>query len=135
MIAPKYVNIINAEVGLAQAEVIRCDRRFRVLAAGRRFGKTQAALYELLREMCTADRIAWYVAPTYIQAKRIVWKRLKELVKPFRPRIYETDLRMDFRWGSTTALRGADNYDSLRGEGIDFLVLDEYASMRREAWT
>jgi hypothetical protein len=33
------------------------------------------------------------------------------------------------------ALRGADNYDSLRGNGLDFVVLDEYASMPPEAWT
>jgi len=49
-------------------------------------------------------------------------------------RIYETDLRIEFAWQATIALRGADNYDSLRGEGLDFVVLDEYASMAREAW-
>ena len=32
-------------------------------------------------------------------------------------------------------MRGADNYDSLRGDGLDFLVLDEYASIAPEAWT
>jgi Terminase large subunit, T4likevirus-type, N-terminal len=37
--------------------------------------------------------------------------------------------------GGTICLRGADNYDSLRGEGLDFLVLDEYASIAPEAWT
>jgi hypothetical protein len=26
------------------------------------------------------------------------------------------------------------NYDSLRGDGLDFLILDEYASIDREAW-
>jgi hypothetical protein len=104
--------------------------------AGRRFGKTQVALTELLRAACRPGRVAWYVAPTYKQAKRIAWRRLKELVRPFRPfQIYETDLRIEFPWQATIALRGADNYDSLRGEGLDFLVLDEYASMRPEAWT
>jgi hypothetical protein len=29
----------------------------------------------------------------------------------------------------------ADNYGSLRGDGLDFLVLDEYASIAKEAWT
>ena len=32
-------------------------------------------------------------------------------------------------------LRGADNYDSLRGEGLDFLILDEYAAIAPAAWT
>jgi hypothetical protein len=120
----------------AQAAVISCDKRFRVLVAGRRFGKTEVALIELLRAVRGPDRVAWYVAPTYKQAKHIAWKRLKALVQPYRPlRIYETDLRIEFPWQSTIALRGADNYDSLRGEGLDFVVLDEYASMAPQAWT
>ena len=119
-----------------QATVISSNTRFRVLVAGRRFGKTQVALIELLKAAHREDRAAWYVAPTYKQAKRIAWKRLKELVRPFGAvRIYETDLRIEFPWHSTIALRGADNYDSLRGEGLDFVVLDEYASMAPEAWT
>ena len=41
----------------------------------------------------------------------------------------ETDLRIELTCGGTICLRGADNYDSLRGDGLDFLVLDEYASI------
>src|SRR5579862_90453 len=120
----------------AQAAVISCDQRFRVLVAGRRFGKTEVALIELLRAAREPDRVAWYVAPTYKQAKHIAWKRLKALVRPYQPlRIYETDLRIEFPWQATIALRGAYNYDSLRGEGLDFVVLDEYASMAREVWS
>ena len=105
------------EVGIRppQASVLRSDRRFRVLAAGRRFGKTQIALLELFRAVCARNRMAWYVAPTYRQAKRIAWKRLKELTRAYRAiRVHETDLRLDFAWGSSIALRGADSYDSLR---------------------
>jgi hypothetical protein len=76
------------------------------------------------------------VAPTYKQAKRIVWKPLKELTRPYwASKPNETDLRIELITGGTIALRGADNYDSLRGDGLDFVVLDEYASMVREAWT
>jgi hypothetical protein len=46
----------------------------------------------------------------------------------------ETDLTVELPSGGTISLRGADNYDSLRGDGLDFLVLDEYASMAPEAW-
>ena len=78
----------------------------------------------------------WYVAPSYRQAKRIAWDRLKDLTRPYwlgTP--HETDLSIKLQWGATIALRGADNYDSLRGDGLDFVVLDEYASMRPECWT
>ena len=47
----------------------------------------------------------------------------------------ETDLRIELVTGGTIALRGADNFDALRGDGLDFLVMDEYASMDPRAWT
>jgi Terminase large subunit, T4likevirus-type, N-terminal len=128
-------SIIEVGIRPPQASVLRSDRRFRVLVAGRRFGKTQIALLELFRAVCARSRMAWYVAPTYKQAKRIAWKRLKDLTRAYRARVNETDLRLDFAWGSTIALRGADNYDSLRGEGLDLVVLDEFATMQRQAWT
>src|SRR3954452_20062994 len=119
-----------------QGRVFDNDRRFRILVAGRRFGKTYLAITELCRAAWGRGRVAWYVAPPYRQAKRIVWKPLKELTRPFwagKPN--ESDLTIELATGGTISLRGADNYDSLRGEGLDFVVLDEYASMRPEAWT
>lgn len=119
-----------------QGKVFLCSHRFRVLVAGRRFGKTYLALTELCRGAGGRGRLAWYVAPTCKQAKRICWVPLKEMTRPFwacRPN--ETDLRIELRGGGTICLRGADNYDSLRGDGLDFLVLDEYASIAPAAWT
>ncbi len=120
----------------AQMEVFLDEKRFRVLVAGRRFGKTHLAMIELLRAAWGKDRKVWYVAPSYRQAKRIAWDRLKDLTRPYwQGTPHETDLSIKLRWGATIALRGADNYDSLRGDGLDFVVLDEYASMRPECWT
>jgi hypothetical protein len=119
-----------------QREVFLSPHRFRLLVAGRRFGKTYLANVELFRAASGPGRIAWYVAPTYRQAKRIVWNPLKELTRSYwisRPN--ESDLRIELKGGGTIALRGADSYDSLRGEGLDFVVLDEYASMSPGAWT
>ena len=91
-------------------------------------------------ELCQAawglGRLAWYVGPTYKQAKRIAWKPLKELTRPYwAEKPNETELRIELNTGGTICLKGADNYDSLRGDGLDFLVLDEYASISPEAWT
>ncbi len=119
-----------------QWTVFACDQRFRVLVAGRRFGKTYLALVELCQAASVRGHLAWYVAPTYKQAKRIAWKTLKQMTKGYwASKPNETDLRIELIWGGTICLRGADNYDSLRGDGLDFLVLDEYASIAREAWT
>jgi hypothetical protein len=57
-----------------QWKVFRCMERFRVLVAGRRFGKTYLALTELCQAAWGRGRTAWYVAPTYKQAKRVAWK-------------------------------------------------------------
>lgn len=117
-------------------DVFRCEKRFRVLVAGRRFGKTQLALVELLRAACGEGRMAWYVAPSYRQAKQIAWSRLKQVTRPYwHGRANETELNVTLQGGGVIALKGADRYDSLRGSGLDFVVLDEYASMRRECWT
>src|SRR5689334_17291781 len=78
-----YANPHRVEIRLrsAQMKVFTCEKRFRVLVAGRRFGKTYLALLELLRAACARNRIVWYVAPTYKQAKRIAWNRLKHLAE------------------------------------------------------
>ena len=118
-----------------QWTVFNSDARFRVLVAGRRFGKTFLSLVELCRAAWSSGRLAWYVAPTYKQAKRIAWKPLKEMTKPYwASQPNETDLRIELTTGGTICLRGADNYDALRGDGLDFLILDEYASIAKEAW-
>lgn len=119
-----------------QATVFSSDQRFRVLVAGRRFGKTYLALVELCQAASARGHLAWYVGPSIRQAKRIVWKPLKEMTRPYwAAKPNETDLRIELIWGGTICVRGADNYESLRGDGLDFLVLDEYASMAPEAWT
>ena len=119
-----------------QYEVFTSDRRFRILVAGRRFGKTYLALTELCRGAWGKGREAWYVAPTYRQAKAIAWRQLKDLTRGYcAERPNESELSIDLIGGGRISLRGADKYDSLRGQGLDFMVLDEYASMRPEAWT
>ena len=118
-----------------QRQVFLSPHRFRLLVARRRFGKTYLAQVELFRAASGAGRKAWYVAPTYRQAKRIAWRGLKELTRPFwAAKPQESDLSIELAGGGTIALRGADSYDSLRGEGLDFVVLDEYASMAPAAW-
>ncbi len=118
-----------------QWTVFNDDARFRVLVAGRRFGKTYLALVELCKAAWSPGRLAWYVAPTCKQAKRIAWRPLKEMTRPYwRSKPNETDLRIDLTTGGSICLRGADNYDSLRGEGLDFMILDEFASFARLVW-
>ena len=120
----------------ARLDVFNSPARFRILVAGRRFGKTHLALTEMLHSSQVSGRVIWYVGPSYRQAKRIAWNRLKTLTRPYWSKTpSETDLTIDLSFGSTLAIRGSDRPDSLRGDGLDFVVLDEFASMRPEAWT
>lgn len=78
----------------------------------------------------------WYVAPTYKMAKQIMWNVLVDAVPKEWVRKYnESNLIITLVNGSRIELKGADKPDSLRGVGIDFLVLDEYQDMSEDTWT
>lgn len=124
------------ELSPAQGQVYASPARFRVLVAGRRFGKTHLALVELFQTAWNnPGRLCWYIAPSYRQAKSIAWERLKSMLPHPHVRASEADLTMRFPNGSAISLRGADRYDSLRGNGLDLVVLDEFAAMKPEVWS
>jgi hypothetical protein len=119
------------------ADVFLCDKRFIVLVAGRRWGKTMLAVWCLIvNAFSHRNRICYYIAPTYGQAKRIAWSVLKELVPSrARRRTSEQELLIELPNNSIIQLLGADRPDRLRGVGLDYAVLDEYANMRPEIWS
>ena len=118
-----------------QAEVFNCDCRFRVVVAGRRFGKTKLSMLEMLAWATKRGQKIWYVAPTYKMAKQIMWNDLKAWVpRAWVVKVRENELSMEFRNGSRIDLKGADKPDSLRGVSLDFLVLDEFQDIAAETW-
>lgn len=119
-----------------QQTIVSAPQRFKVVIAGRRFGKTHLSIRELCKAARLPEREVWYVAPTYKQAKMIVFKKLRKKLQDLRwvNKTNETNLSFELKNGSTISLKGADNYDSLRGVGLDFLVLDEFADIDPEAW-
>ena len=119
-----------------QQTIVEATQRFKVVIAGRRFGKTHLSIRELCYHARLPDRTVWYVAPTYRQAKMITWKKLRNKLNDLKwaKKINETELSIELKNGSTISLKGADNYDSLRGIGLDFLVIDEFADVDAEAW-
>ena len=119
-----------------QAEVIGSKARFRVLVSGRRFGKTFLAINELARFARFPNKKVWYVAPTYRQAKGICWSDLVERLKYHNwiSEVNNSDLTVILRNTSKISLRGADNEQSLRGVGLDFLCMDEFADISPSAW-
>ena len=121
-----------------QYQVSSSDKRFRVLVSGRRFGKTYLCITEMMKYATRVKKIIWYVAPTFKMAREIVWLKLKQMLSDFNwiESINETNLSIKIKkTGSIISLKGCENYDSLRGVGIDFLILDEFADIDEKAWT
>lgn len=129
--APEFVD----ETGERALDPLK-GTRFRVVIAGRRFGKTHLAAYELLLSAWNKPKsVNWYLAPTYGMAKDVMWAKLMEIVPAdFIMARDVTELKLVLRNGSVIALRSADNPDRLRGSGLDFLVLDEAAYMPATVW-
>ena len=119
-----------------QKKVISSGSRFRVLVTGRRFGKTFLAINELAKFASKPNQRVWYVAPTYRQAKAICWNVLKEkmIYHKWVKNINHSDLTITLKNNSTITLRGSDNEQSLRGVGLNFLCIDEFADVNQEAW-
>lgn len=119
-----------------QMEVYRSKARFRVVVAGRRWGKTALSRVLLITYARVKDRRIWYVAPSYKMAKGIMWLDLLDAIpRKWISKINETTLSITLVNGTRIELKGADKPDSLRGVSIDFLVLDEFQDISEETWT
>jgi hypothetical protein len=108
-------------------EVLSHPARFKVITAGRRFGKSVLGLMFLLKGEMSQGENRWYLSPTYRQGKLTVWPILKSIIRN-QPdwKINETELSCT-RLGVTIAIKGSDASDNLRGAELSRVVLDEYA--------
>lgn len=114
--------------------------RFFVMVCGRRSGKTLGAVYMTVEFLTThPDTVGYWVAPTYgltrkgmretIRFLRHGWKHLVASVN-------RSEKRIEFTNGAFLEFHTADNPDSLVGEGLDWLVVDEAALIGdEEVWT
>ena len=120
-----------------QKEILNSPARFKVVASGRRFGKTYASIAALAKHSRYPNTKCMYIAPSYRMAKQIVWEDLKNMLRDVNwvKRINESELTITLINNSQIMLRSADNKDSIRGVGLDFVVIDEAADVDEEAWT
>jgi hypothetical protein len=111
--------------------------RFRVLVTGRRFGKTTLALHQLAYHARIPNQLCFYVSPSYRMSKQIAWIQIKKLLTDLKwvRKINEAELTLYLRNNSRICLRGADNPQSLRGIGLNLLIMDECADIDQAAWT
>jgi len=121
-----------------QLEVHKCKKRFRVLVCGRRWGKTLLACMELLKFMTQhPGSLCYWLVPRYKQLIPVSdmireWVPWEIVAKDFR--LHKTFRYIELVNGSAVWMHSVEDEDSIRGAGLDFVVLEEAAQMRESVW-
>lgn len=128
---------MNLEISLLpwQQKVFHEDVRFKIVAAGRRCGKSELAAWLLILNALEATKgQVFYVAPTQQQARDIMWQTLMRLGKDLIKSSHINNLQITLKNNAIISLKGADRPDTMRGVSLKYLVMDEYADMKPEVW-
>ena len=126
---------LNLDLHPAQLQIFHSDKRFKIVAAGRRFGKSYLSAWLLLiKAIQSESKDVFYIAPTFQQAKDIMWHMLKELGRDLIAQAHENTAVLTLVNGRKIYLKGSDRPETLRGVGLAYVVLDEYASMKPVVW-
>jgi hypothetical protein len=127
----------------SQMLIFESQKRMKAVAAGRRFGKSFYAVSTCIIEGLKSenqygydvtDKEVWYVAPTFQQAKDIAWDLFKKLGKDVIEKTIENTATIYLINGRKIQLKGSDRPDTLRGSGLSYVVMDEYAFMKPFVW-
>ena len=110
---------------------------FFVMVCGRRFGKTTASAMEATFFASQPNKRIWLVGLSYDKADlmfREIWQLMvvghsNDIIKASEKERY-----IKFKWGTTVEAKSADNPDSLVGEGLDLLIIDEAAKVKPRIW-
>ena len=126
---------LNVTLHDAQMEIFTSPKRFKIASCGRRFGKSYLAAWVLIINALKSDsKDVFYVAPTFQQAKDILWSILKSIGKDVIKAAHENTATLTLVNDRKIYLKGSERPDTLRGVGLAYVVMDEYASMKQEVW-
>ena len=127
---------LNFELLRWQKEVFNSPARFKIVAAGRRCGKSRLSAITLLIEglNCPEGAAVMYIAPTLGQARAIIWDLIHDLGRQVIKSSHINNLEITLINGRKIMIRGADNPDSLRGMSLTYVVLDEVAFIKQDIW-
>ena len=130
-----------------QEEIFYSDARFKVVAAGRRFGKTYLAAVMLLIETARNEKTrsdgvtvslaleeVFYIGPIFQTTKDNIWQVLITLGGSLIEKKWENTGEMLLVNGRRMKIKGTDRPDNIRGAGLSYVVMDEYAFMKGEVW-
>lgn len=127
---------LEEQVHAGQQAILDSDARFRIVACGRRWGKTVTCAKETRDDLLTNAEgwLTWWVAPVYQQAEIGLRTLLEETPEDFIADVNRSKLRVESVTGAICEFKSADNPDNLRGEGVDKLVVDEAPEVSEYAY-
>jgi hypothetical protein len=128
---------LNFDFHAGQLQVWNDPRRFKVVVAGRRWGKSRLAAYFLLAEALQntdPTKHVFYIAPTFQQAKDVMWNVLMEIGHSVIKTPRSNEGTLELVNGTKIHLKGSDRPETMRGVGLRFCVIDEYADMKPDVW-
>lgn len=119
----------------AQRQIFNSSVRFQVIFAGRRWGKTELGVDRIIRGVCRVPGLYWWVGLSWRSASmKRAWRLLGQRLRPAGAQIREADKEIRIPNGSEIWLRTAERPDSLSGEGVRGVVLDEFSLMSERIW-
>lgn len=121
-----------------QQDVYDSPARFRVLVAGRRWGKSKLAALECIRVLMAGGAV-WWVAPTFDLSKRVGWKTMTTMLDPiltgnYGATVNKSDLLITLPNGGYFQCKSADHPERLVGEGLDAVIIDECGIVHPDTW-
>ncbi len=120
----------------AQRQIFSSSARFQVVFAGRRWGKTELGVDRIIRGICQTPGLYWWVGLSWRSASmKRAWRLLGRRLRPAGAQIREADKEIRVPNGSEIWLRTAERPDSLSGEGVRGVVLDEFSMMPERVWS
>jgi predicted phage terminase large subunit-like protein len=130
-----------------QHEVFSSEARYKVVAAGRRFGKSYLAaamlFYEAAKntkvrsdgvEIDLTTDVVYYVSPTFKQGRENLWNVCMDMGQGIIKNTRQNEGEIVLTNDRIIRFKGMDDPDSLRGVGLSYCILDEYAFMKSEGW-
>src|SRR5258708_2135291 len=128
--ATNVIDCLLPELHDAQIEIATNDARFKVVAAGRRFGKGMLGVAAAFKYATRGAKCRW-IAPSYASDSfHSGWELAKQLAKQIPGldvHLQRKEINFSGVNGGWLQFKTAEEPDSLRGEGIDFVVFDEAA--------
>ena len=117
-----------------QRHVIATEKRFNVLACGRRFGKTEYGKERAYRRMFAGQSVAWF-SPTYRMMGE-VWRSARRKLKDITADSNASEHRLEIFGGGTIEMWSLENYEAVRGRKYHLVIVDEAAAVKQlqDAW-